>query len=196
MEINIRPGVASDAAFAAPLILSAAESLLTAIFGHDKNKTAMGYLTHSWELGGGQYGFKNHWVAEKDNTVLGLVTAWHSKLGAAFDRATLDSITSYFTLDEAIQVVMRNQTVAVNLTPPGNTELMIGHLAVATEGQRQGVGRKLVQTMFEQAKALKKRHLVLDVEVSNIAAIRFYQSQGFIEDSVNKGFIRFSRETL
>jgi ribosomal protein S18 acetylase RimI-like enzyme len=69
-------------------------------------------------------------------------------------------------------------------------------LAIATEGQRQGVGRKLVQKMFEQAKALKKRHLVLDVEVSNIAAIRFYQSQGFIEDSVNKGFIRFSRKAL
>ena len=193
MQINIRPGVASDAPFATPLILSAAETLLNAIFGHAKDKTALGYLAHAWQLGGGQYGFENHWVAEKGNQVLGLVTAWHSKLGTAFDRATLDSITSYFTLDEAITVVMRNQTVAVNLTPPSNTELMIGHLAVSEDGKRQGIGRSLVDTMLEKAVELQKRHIVLDVEVSNIEAIRFYQSLGFNEEAINKGFIRFYR---
>ncbi|WP_334030705.1 GNAT family N-acetyltransferase [Alteromonas sp. P256] len=193
MEINIRQGVASDAPFATPLILSAAEPLLNAIFGHAKDKTALGYLTHAWQLGGGQYGFENHWVAEKDNQILGLVTAWHSKLGVAFDRATLDSITSYFTLDEAIAVVMRNQTVAVNLTPPSNTELMIGHLAVAESGKRQGIGRSLVNAMQAKATELQKRHIVLDVEVSNTTAIRFYQSLGFSEETINKGFIRFNR---
>jgi ribosomal protein S18 acetylase RimI-like enzyme len=193
MEINIRQGVASDAPFATPLILSAAGSLLNAIFGHAKDKTALGYLTHAWQLGGGQYGFENHWVAEKDNQILGLVTAWHSKLGVAFDRATLDSITSYFTLDEAIAVVMRNQTVAVNLTPPSNTELMIGHLAVAESGKRQGIGRSLVNAMQAKATELQKRHIVLDVEVSNTTAIRFYQSLGFSEETINKGFIRFNR---
>ena len=185
--------MASDAPFATPLILSAAETLLNAIFGHAKDKTALGYLAHAWQLGGGQYGFENHWVAEKGNQVLGLVTAWHSKLGTAFDRATLDSITSYFTLDEAITVVMRNQTVAVNLTPPSNTELMIGHLAVSEDGKRQGIGRSLVDTMLEKAVELQKRHIVLDVEVSNIEAIRFYQSLGFNEEAINKGFIRFYR---
>ena len=193
MEINIRQGVASDAPFATPLILSAAESLLNAIFGHSKDKTALGYLAHAWQLGGGQYGFENHWVADKGTQVLGLVTAWHSKLGAAFDRATLDSITSYFTLDEAIAVVMRNQTVAVNLTPPSNTELMIGHLAVSENGRRQGIGRSLVNAMQVKATELQKRHIVLDVEVSNIEAIRFYQSLGFNEEAINKGFIRFYR---
>lgn len=193
MQINIRQGVASDAPFATPLILSAAEPLLNAIFGHAKDKTALGYLTHAWQLGGGQYGFENHWVAEKDNQILGLVTAWHSKLGVAFDRATLDSITSYFTLDEAIAVVMRNQTVAVNLTPPSNTELMIGHLAVAESGKRQGTGRSLVNAMQAKATELQKRHIVLDVEVSNTTAIRFYQSLGFSEETINKGFIRFNR---
>jgi len=193
MEINIRPGVASDAPFATPLILSAAESLLNAIFGHANDKTALGYLAHAWKHGGGQYGFENHWVAERGSQVLGLITAWHSKLGAAFDRATLDSITSYFTLDEAITVVMRNQTVAVNLTPPSNTELMIGHLAVSEAGKRQGIGRSLVNTMLAKAAELQKRQVVLDVEVSNIAAIRFYQSLGFNEESINKGFIRFYR---
>ncbi len=193
MEIEIRQGVASDAAQTAPLILSAAQSLLTSIFGHNRNKTADGYLSHAWALGGGQYGFNNHWVACKGDEVLGVVTCWHSKLGAAFDRATLDSITSYFTLDEAMTVLMRNQTVAINLTPPTNTELMIGHLSVAESARRSGVGSQLIDTMQARAAKLQKRKLVLDVEVSNIPAIRFYQRHDFVEESINKGFIRFSK---
>ena len=193
MKIEIRQGAASDAAQTTPLILNAAQSLLTSIFGHNKNKTAEGYLSHAWELGGGQYGFKNHWVACSGEEVLGVVTAWHSKLGAAFDRATLDSITSYFTLDEAMTVLMRNQTVAVNLTPPTNTELMIGHLSVEDSARRTGVGSMLVDAMQVRAKKLKKRKLVLDVEVSNVSAIRFYQRHDFVEESINKGFIRFAR---
>lgn len=194
MEIEIRQGLASDAAQTTPLILNAAQSLLTSIFGHNKNKTADGYLAHAWELGGGQYGFNNHWVACSGDEVLGVVTAWHSKLGAAFDRATLDSITSYFTLDEAMTVLMRNQTVAVNLTPPTNTELMIGHLSVEESARRAGVGSMLIDAMHARAEKLKKRKLVLDVEVSNVPAIRFYQHHGFEEESINKGFIRFSRK--
>ena len=193
MEIIIRQGIASDAAQTTPLILNAAQSLLTSIFGHNKNKTADGYLAHAWELGGGQYGFKNHWVASKGNEVLGVVTSWHSKLGAAFDRATLDSITSYFTLDEAMAVLMRNQTVAVNLTPPTTSELMIGHLSVAESAKCSKVGSRLVDTMHKRAEKLKKRKLVLDVEVSNIPAIRFYQHHNFQEESINKGFIRFAK---
>jgi ribosomal protein S18 acetylase RimI-like enzyme len=194
MEIEIRQGLASDAAQTTPLILNAAQSLLTSIFGHNKNKTADGYLSHAWELGGGQYGFNNHWVACSGDEVLGVVTAWHSKLGAAFDRATLDSITSYFTLDEAMTVLMRNQTVAVNLTPPTNTELMIGHLSVEESARRTGVGSMLIDAMHERAKKLNKRKLVLDVEVSNVSAIRFYQHHEFEEESINKGFIRFARK--
>ena len=154
MKIEIRQGVASDAAQTTPLILSAAQSLLTSIFGHNKNKTADGYLSHAWKLGGGQYGFNNHWVACSGDEVLGVVTAWHSKLGAAFDRATLDSITSYFTLDEAMTVLMRNQTVAINLTPPTNTELMIGHLSVEESARRTGVGSMLMDAMQARAEKL------------------------------------------
>jgi ribosomal protein S18 acetylase RimI-like enzyme len=70
---------------------------------------------------------------------------------------------------------------------------MIGHLAVSEDGKRQGIGRSLVDTMLEKAVELQKRHIVLDVEVSNIEAIRFYQSLGFNEEAINKGFIRFYR---
>jgi ribosomal protein S18 acetylase RimI-like enzyme len=51
----------------------------------------------------------------------------------------------------------------------------------------------LIDSMQERAEQLKKRKLVLDVEVSNVPAIRFYQRHDFVEESINKGFIRFAR---
>jgi ribosomal protein S18 acetylase RimI-like enzyme len=51
----------------------------------------------------------------------------------------------------------------------------------------------LVDAMQVRAEKLKKRKLVLDVEVSNVSAIRFYQRNDFVEESINKGFIRFAR---
>ena len=89
MEIKIRQGVATDAAQTTTQILNESHSFLTTKKVQKKNKKAQGYLSHVWELGGGQYGFKNHWVACSGDEVLGVVTSWHSKLGATFDRATL-----------------------------------------------------------------------------------------------------------
>ena len=48
MEIKIRQGVASDAAQTTPLILNAAQSLLTSIFGQNKNKTAGHLYMSRW----------------------------------------------------------------------------------------------------------------------------------------------------
>ncbi|WP_159062790.1 GNAT family N-acetyltransferase, partial [Alteromonas abrolhosensis] len=74
-----------------------------------------------------------------------------------------------------------------------NTELMIGHLSVEESARRTGVGSMLVDAMQARAEKLKKRKLVLDVEVSNVPAIRFYQRHNFVEESINKGFIRFAK---
>lgn len=193
MDVMIRKGRPSDAGVAAPLILSAAEALITAVFGHNDRQIALNYLMHAWEHGDGQYGCNYHWVATQEDKPLGVVTAWHTKLGAAFDRATLDSITSFFSMDEAISILMRNQTIAVKLTPPTSTELMIGHVAVVASAQGLGVGRKLIEHMFDYGLTLNKRKVVLDVELKNTAAIRFYQRLQFNEDSVNGGFVRFQR---
>jgi len=193
MGVMIRKGQPGDADVAAPLILSAAEALIAAVFGHNDKQTALNYLMHAWEHGDGQYGCHHHWVATQEDKPLGVVTAWHTKLGAAFDRATLDSITSFFSMDEAISILMRNQTIAVKLTPPTPNELMIGHVAVVASAQGLGVGRKLIEHMVDYGITLNKQKVVLDVELKNTAAIRFYQRLQFNEDSVNGSFVRFER---
>jgi GNAT superfamily N-acetyltransferase len=191
MSITIRQGKPDDATEAAPLILSAAKGILTSIFGADDEAKAITFLQHAWRLQGGQYGCGSHSVAVLDGCIVGVVTAWHTALDATFDRATLDSITSFFSLDEAVQVLMRNQVLAVELAPPTQTQFMLGHLAVAAGCQRMGVGRMLIEHMQTQAKNLNKQSIVLDVELTNTTAIRFYQALAFSEDTLTKKFVRF-----
>ena len=192
MTLTIRKGVPTDAASAVPLILSAAYELLVSIFGDEDEEKTRAFLHHAWCKAQGQYGCQNHWVAVKDNNVVGVVTAWHTKLGSAFDRATLDSITTFYSLDESMLVLMRNQAVSVGLVPPTPHELMLGHIAVDTAHRKSGVGRFMIAHMITHARTLKKQTIVLDVQLSNIPAIRFYQRLNFSELAVNSGFVPFS----
>ena len=191
MDIKIRQGLVSDASQAVPLLLSAAEDLLVSVFGNGDTRHTLDFLTHAWKGKYGQYGCNNHWVAVVDDVVVGVITAWHTKLGPVFDRASLDSITTFYSLDDAMAVLMRNQAVAVGLTPPSATELMLGHVAVDSIARRGGIGRAMIAHMRDYAIELNKQALVLDVQISNIAAIRFYQNVNFKEQSVNGTFVRF-----
>jgi len=193
MDIEIRRGIPDDAQQAVPLVLSAAEPLLTSIFGNGDTQETIAFLTHAWRFGQGQYGCDNHWITIVNGTVAGVVTAWHTKLGAVFDRASLDSVTSFYSLDDAITVLMRNQAYSLGLSPPATNELMLGHVAVSSDMRRTGIGRALIEFIHDHAIQLKKQTLVLDVQLSNISAIRFYQSLNFIEHAINGPFVRFVR---
>lgn len=193
MNLNIRQATAADMASAVPLLLDSGEQLLIDIFGNGERDSAYQYLCFAWSNGEGQYGFKNHWVACIDDDVVGLMTCWHDKLPADFDRDTLSSITEHFGLDQSIDVVMRSQRFSAALHPPLATELGIGHLSVAAGARRQGVGRALLRVAEKTAREHKKFAMVLDVEVSNETARRFYKALGFGEHQHAAPFIQMIR---
>lgn len=193
MLVEIRRGRPEDAQAAANLILSAAEEVITDLFGDGCKSKAYKFLVHAWHHGRGQYGSEFHWVAQFGSEVVGVITAWHTNLGREFDRATLDSITAFYDIDESLDVLVKNQLISAELTPPEGHEWMLGHVAVAPTHRDKGVGRKLVATMYPLAKRFEKSSVVLDVHVKNVPAIRFYQRLGFQEQQVNGQFIRFAK---
>lgn len=190
MSVHIRPAESDDRDVAVPLLLDAGERLLTTIFGNGDREAALNYLTHAWQEGAGQYGFTNHWVAQVNDQIAGLVTCWHDKLPADFDRATLTSITDHFGLDGSIDVVMRSQQFSAALHPPTPTELAIGHLAVAHSARRKQVGSALLGAMYEKAVSLRKFAIVLDVEAANTGAVAFYLANGFGEHRACPPFLQ------
>lgn len=193
MKVTIRKATPQDGEFAVPLLLDSGRDLLVFIFGMGNEQRALDYLHDTWKRKRGQYGCDNHWVALCNNEIAGLVTCWHNGLPADFDRQTLASITEFYGIDIAMDVVMRSQQVTVALSPPESMELGLGHLAVSPVYQRSGVGTMLVKTMEEQAIALKKLALVLDVHISNTGAMRFYTQQGFTLRQTCTPFIQMSK---
>ena len=64
----------------------------------------------------------------------------------------------------------------------------ITNVAVKSSYRRQGVGGKLLETLYEEAKALHTQEFFLEVRESNEAAIGLYSRQGFVKEGVRKNF--------
>ncbi|WP_137168523.1 GNAT family N-acetyltransferase [Salinimonas lutimaris] len=193
MVVEIRKATPQDGAQAVPLLLESGRDLLVSIFGLGSAKRASDFLHDTWARRQGQYGSDNHWVATYDNNIAGLITSWHDGLPADFDRQTLASVTEFYGIDTAMDVVMRSQQVTVALNPPEQLELGIGHLAVNPVYQRAGIGSMLMRFMEQQALELKKLALVLDVHRANTGALQFYSRHGFEVRQTLSAFIQMGK---
>ncbi len=73
--------------------------------------------------------------------------------------------------------------------PPGAGDHVahISGLAVAPGFQRQGVGRALVDAAISAARARRARRMTLRVLGHNEAALRLYESNGFVVEGVLRG---------
>ncbi len=65
------------------------------------------------------------------------------------------------------------------MPPVSDEEYYIEHLAVLPERRGQGIGRQLMEFAENQARAKGLKRVVLDVEIENEGAQRFYQRLGF-----------------
>lgn len=64
----------------------------------------------------------------------------------------------------------------------------ITNVAVASERQRRGIGRQLLQAMIEKTGAQGVERLFLEVRASNRSAISLYQSLDFREVGLRKNY--------
>jgi [ribosomal protein S18]-alanine N-acetyltransferase len=55
------------------------------------------------------------------------------------------------------------------------------NLCVRKESQRQGIGKKILQFLFDHAQSLKVEDLFLEVRASNKPAMQLYELMGFCE---------------
>jgi ribosomal protein S18 acetylase RimI-like enzyme len=66
-----------------------------------------------------------------------------------------------------------------------NSSLHVHEFHIAPDFHRQGIGRALMATVEEHARAEGMRRLVLEAQTSNAPAIRFYRALGFTLDAVD-----------
>jgi ribosomal-protein-alanine N-acetyltransferase len=65
-----------------------------------------------------------------------------------------------------------------SLMPP---EAELESIAVAFEGQRQGIARQIFSALVQELRTARIAELLLEVRASNHAALAFYQAVGFLQ---------------
>ena len=66
----------------------------------------------------------------------------------------------------------------VLMLSPGEAQIL--NLSVVPDARREGIGRRLLQRFVEDARRLHAGQIFLEVRPSNAAAIRLYESEGFV----------------
>jgi len=70
----------------------------------------------------------------------------------------------------------------------------ITNVAVAPERQNQGIGRRMMHYLLEQAAQKGITRIILEVRISNANAICLYESLGFQSCGIRKDFYEIPRE--
>lgn len=70
----------------------------------------------------------------------------------------------------------------------------ITNVAIHSDYRRLGYGRRLIQALIEQAKAMDIVAMTLEVRVSNNPAISLYQSFGFQTEGIRKRYYTDNQE--
>jgi ribosomal-protein-alanine N-acetyltransferase len=74
-------------------------------------------------------------------------------------------------------------------------EIQIGNFAVAAGFRNRGVGKKLMERIFETARENNCGQLLLEVRKSNKPAVDLYKSYGFVETGTRKDYYNNPKES-
>ncbi len=86
-------------------------------------------------------------------------------------------------------VLLRGERIAAYLiAAAGAGVLHLLNLCVDPESRRQGFGRMLLRHAVEWARQQETVQIILEVRVSNQAALELYHSEGFQDMGIRKGY--------
>jgi ribosomal-protein-alanine N-acetyltransferase len=97
------------------------------------------------------------------------------------------------SLDQGLNYLFQsedNQSLGYCCVLPVLDEATLLNVCVAPECQGKGVARQALQQIFEKLRSNGFNIVFLEVRTSNVPAIKLYQSLGFSEDGLRKGYYR------
>lgn len=159
----IRPATPTDASAVAPLMFQAMEEIVYKMIGKEHREDAIALLQNLFEQEGNQYSYKNAWVYEENNTVIGSLIAYEGALLHTLRAPVLALIRNSYGID----IVLEDETA--------EGELYIDTLSVLPTAQGKGIGSQLVAHL----KKVTTQPIGLLVDVQNPAAERLYTRLGF-----------------
>lgn len=172
-QIVLRHARPDDAGAAVPLIYASGPDALGYVFGD-----AEAFLRHAYLDGAGEFGYRNHTVAEYDGEVVGVGAAYSGSAALAFTVSAGRQILGHYG-PRGPGVVVRGLRVERVIRPPAKGVQYIAHLGVLESMRGKGIGTTLVRRFLDDGRALGRDTAELDVAATNPAARRLYERLGF-----------------
>jgi ribosomal protein S18 acetylase RimI-like enzyme len=179
MSLNFRPAVAADAEAAVPLILSSGPAAFDYVFAVPGKATASEFLLRAFRDGAGEFGWRNHVVAERDGQVVAAGAGWSGEAGLVFTLAAARQILGCYGLFAGLGVIGRGLRCEGVIPPPPRRVFYLAHLGVRPELRSQGIGATLIAHLIGIGKARGFKTAALDVSVENPRGQALYERLGF-----------------
>ncbi|MBI41847.1 MAG: GNAT family N-acetyltransferase [Leptospiraceae bacterium] len=198
MSVNLvfRAATPNDAKVIAPLVYSSGPAAFDYIFSHKTKLNAIDFLSRTLQKPGGEFGYKNHRVAEINGTPVGVATSFSGSESLSFMLVAIRQILRYYGPFRAPGIMRRGLQIESIIVPPEKDEYCIAHVGVHHDHRRKGNGRKIMQYMVSEGKKAGFSTLVLDVSAENPAALSLYESLGFKAIRQNKSTLSNSTATV
>ncbi len=182
-KVIIRPARPQDAPVGARLMFYAGVNYMRAFFGSTERQ-AITVLRRMFSLPGHMTSYTYAFVVEDGIDIVALFSGLNRRSLRASNRASWmygpvwwiaapiwqipKMISAYYEFDKAVPPVL-------------DEEYYILHLAVLPEKRGQGIGGQLMVFAENMAKSKGLKRMLLDVEIENEGARRFYKRLGFRE---------------
>jgi ribosomal protein S18 acetylase RimI-like enzyme len=188
-SLSIRDCTAADAAIAVPLIHDSGPPAFRYVFSHRHEAQSLDFLHAAFSDGHGEFGFRNHVVAERAGEVIAVAARWDSRANLRFTVAAARQILAFYHAS-APAVILRGLRMERVVKPAVAGVAYIGHVAVAPALRGQGVGRSLLAHLLSRARGDGYRRAALDVAATNPRARALYEGLGFRMGAIRASALR------
>ena len=183
--MDIQRGDLSQSTAIAQLIYASEPTLLSFLFGGVKQTQT--YLQQACSQAHGQFSANYHWVAfEHAPEVEGICANWFSVMPAEFQQGTISSLREFLSPMQIIHLLAYKESVDACFVAPQSDQVCLGHVSVSNASKHKGIASALIAHTIKFAKKSEKREIVLDVEATNVGALKCYLKAGFAELKHNK----------
>ncbi|MFV3306482.1 GNAT family N-acetyltransferase [Pseudomonas sp. NY15181] len=178
MSLTFRRARPDDVDAAIPLIYSSGPDAFDYAFARPGRNSAQDFLRYAFLQGGGQFGWRQHWVGERDGEVVAAGTVFGGEVNLGYMLAATRQILGYFGLASP-RVIVRGLQLERIICPPPRRTLYLAHLGVTPDRRGEGLGSQLIDHFLRHGRHLGVPMAALDVSVANPKAQALYERFGF-----------------
>jgi len=178
MPLTFRHARPDDVDAAVPLIYSSGPDAFDYAFARPGRNSAQDFLRYAFVQGGGQFGWRQHWVGEQDGEVVVAGTVFGGEANLGYMLAATRQILGYFGIGSA-GVMRRGLQLEKIICPPPRRTLYLAHLGVTQALRGEGLGSQLIGHFLQIGRNAGLPMAALDVSTANPKAQALYERLGF-----------------